>query len=830
MTAPTLDTLKWYIITPQAATNYYPNPRFDGPDYGEDLTDYGASYSSAETAAHQRRGAYGIDVTTATSTEGGVYYNFGTIPDTVSRTFSADVKGTDGEAFSITIRNSGGTALATTTFTATGYWNRQSVTYTNGTGGDLANCRAYVSRLSSVDSANHFYTDGWQIEAGTEATTFIHGYGGDGYSWSGSPRNSNSTRNNKTGMGGSLLDIEDYCKAIVTVGLGMGNYRQIMTPMASGGSLYQQAITEARNFSIIVTYTGRTPGELHESRNAILDAVRPDRLPGKTMKIRYQGFSSDDEEATNPVDIICIPQPSHQDIPDNPLFQKAILSFTIPSGMLRGAFAEGGELDVNQSLSVEYIVSLDDDGDWSAMNGGLTGTLYAMVEAPNGDIVVGGDFTDAGGDTSADYIAKWNGSAFVNVTGAADFAAEVRALCYSPAGDLYIGGAFTDAGDADGDGIVKWDGSALSSLGTGADDNSVRAIAIEPNTGDVYVGGTFTGMGGVANTDYIAYYDVSADAWKALGTGIGATAITGIYTLAFARNGDLYIGGDFANASGTAGDYLCYWDGSAFNMVGSTELNGIVHDIEFGFNGTLYVGGAFTNAGGIADADYAARYYNNNWSALAAGLNDVVYDLDYDRSTGQVYIAGAFLESNSYVFADRIAVFDGNRINKYDIMLPGSEPVYKVLLGTDDTVYFGGNFSTTTEDPDEDAVTSKVAVNVTDNSGSANAYPYIQITGPGQLQSIVNYTTGKSIRFNDLFLLPGETLDLVLNPTNISVTSSFRGSAMSYVMGGSAIADFYLAPGTNYISLLIPAGSTADTGGWLFWNPLYWSIEGAKHE
>lgn len=89
----------------------------------------------------------------------------------------------------------------------------------------------------------------------------------------------------------------------------------------------------------------------------------------------------------------------------------------------------------------------------------------------------------------------------------------------------------------------------------------------------VYIGGAFTLAGGVANTNKIARW--SSGAWSALGTGLNGTVLT----LAPSPDGNLYIGGEFTNADGTYGDYLCYWNGSAFNRIGTVELSAKVNAI-----------------------------------------------------------------------------------------------------------------------------------------------------------------------------------------------------------------------------------------------------------
>ncbi len=99
---------------------------------------------------------------------------------------------------------------------------------------------------------------------------------------------------------------------------------------------------------------------------------------------------------------------------------------------------------------------------------------------------MGGDFTDAGGDANADYIARWDGAAWHALGSGLNDTVYAIAVAGS---NVYVGGSFTDAGgDANADHIARWDGSAWHALGSGLND-AVYAIAVAGP--DVYVGGEF---------------------------------------------------------------------------------------------------------------------------------------------------------------------------------------------------------------------------------------------------------------------------------------------------------------------------------------------------
>ena len=118
------------------------------------------------------------------------------------------------------------------------------------------------------------------------------------------------------------------------------------------------------------------------------------------------------------------------------------------------------------------------------------------------------------------------------------------------------------------------------------------------------------------------------------------------------------------------------------------------------------------------------------------------------------------------------------------------------------------------------------------NGGNAKIYPKIEVEGPGVLQSITNYTTGKEIQFDGLTLQTGEIITLDLDPTDIKYTSTWkdRGRLLKYINPGSDTGQFYLKPGTNYISLFMPSGTDANTQAFIYYTPKFWNLEGSRYE
>jgi hypothetical protein len=76
------------------------------------------------------------------------------------------------------------------------------------------------------------------------------------------------------------------------------------------------------------------------------------------------------------------------------------------------------------------------------MGSGMNEGVYALA-VMGGYVYAGGHFTSAGG-SSASYIARWNGSAWLSM--GSGVSSDVRALAVDTSGHLFLGGFFSSAG------------------------------------------------------------------------------------------------------------------------------------------------------------------------------------------------------------------------------------------------------------------------------------------------------------------------------------------------------------------------------------------------
>ncbi len=277
---------------------------------------------------------------------------------------------------------------------------------------------------------------------------------------------------------------------------------------------------------------------------------------------------------------------------------------------------------------------------------------------------------------------------WISMSGFPGASGAVRSAVMDGAGNLYIGGDFTEVGDVIASRIAKWDGSSWSALGAGMND-TVSALAVLG--GDLYAGGFFTTAGGVT-VNQIAKWNGSN--WSALGSGVNsfvqALGVSG---------GDLYAGGGFTMATNSGGaavtvNRIAKWNGSNWSALGA-GVNDIVYALAVS-GGNVYAGGVFTTATNTSGTgllvNRIARWNGTAWSTLGSGINNTVRALAVSGS--DLYAGGEFTGAvNSGgvpVTVARITKWNGS---SWSALGSGINNTVYALAVSGSNVYAGGLFS-----------------------------------------------------------------------------------------------------------------------------------------
>ncbi len=657
----------WSVVVPIARTNLITNPSFE-----TNTTSWTAIGGSiARSTTQQYHGAYSLAVTPTATTTDGVRYDTVSLTSGTNYAYSAKVRGVAGLKYSLGIETTGSVALATTTFTATGRWQWISGYYAETS----STTRRLVARKAGTNASTAiFYIDGAQVEAivaGELVSTYIDGdqlglvpnQTPAVYYWNGTPHASTSARSGLTRAGGMVLPFKKYGFLLtMMVGLGLAQPQNVATDYARiDGGFDNYTRKPARQFTLTGRFQGRTYGELRKNRSALAQLFDRD-LISQDQQLTLLRHVEDGygRILTSETRHIAKYESGFGGNTDNQAAETVPITFTSYLPLIGSDGESGAALSVQTAVgTAARIIQRSTAGVWSLFGVGADSNVFDVVFGLDGKMYVAGDFTTIAGVAMAG-IGYYDGTWHAMGSGAAGGSPSV--LARGPDGSIYAGGTFTSMGGvATTNFVARWNGSAWVSIGS-ANGTTIAAMVAGPD-GKIYAGGDFTTIGGVA-ANRIAYWNGAA--WVAMGTGAASpvTEITvgpdgfaymavlasNVYkwngtvwtsigaidnqvdTLTFGLNGILYAGGSFTTIGGVTASRIAQWNGVAWSTLGTgvTNAGGTqrVRDIMVEPNGVLVVVGTFDTAGGITTINNIVRW---NGSAF------VYYDMDVNWST--VFVA-----------------------------------------------------------------------------------------------------------------------------------------------------------------------------------------------
>jgi len=340
----------------------------------------------------------------------------------------------------------------------------------------------------------------------------------------------------------------------------------------------------------------------------------------------------------------------------------------------------------------------------------LNGAVYALSAESDNGLLVGGNFnfTTADGRPAA-HLAVWYPTQFWTAYATpTPLNGDVHAIAWDSAHvKLYVGGQFTNAGgNPDADFLAVWNGSNWAPFCSPAPafGGSVSSLQIIGST--LYVGGAYQNGAGIRAANYLLACDLNTGAARLVGHVGDLNG--GIYALTSDDNGTLYAGGTFSDVAGIpTADHVAAYDGSWHAMgtgpsPGGGAVDGIVRSLAS--NGTdVYIGTDAVNVAGIPQADHVARWNGSAWSALGANsagtdgwLPGTAFIYAMAAKGSQVVATGEFQNANGNPTADNIASFDGTAWTPMGSNGSGNGPwigngLAVAFVGKD--IFVGGSFT-----------------------------------------------------------------------------------------------------------------------------------------
>jgi trimeric autotransporter adhesin len=288
---------------------------------------------------------------------------------------------------------------------------------------------------------------------------------------------------------------------------------------------------------------------------------------------------------------------------------------------------------------------------WIAFGGGTDAPVTTLLKLSNGDLLVAGEFTQAGGANHM-HVARWDGSTYQPLGAGVDGTIE---CAIEQAGVIMVGGTF-QSGSTD---AAIWNGTTWTYISVFPGmDPAVHAFHIHNN--ELYAAGTASGFAGTDNR----VSKLVGLAWESIDGNMNNT----IHTMA-SFNGELVIGGAFTGlwSFGNPDSSLMHvarHDGNAWVQY-ADGLNATVRDLEV-FDGQLHAGGDLYE--NIAPVFGLARIAAgaNTWEQLMPNLSMYIFPgvgptyLSCLYATdAALYLGGAFSIASGLSYGSNIAVFHG---------------------------------------------------------------------------------------------------------------------------------------------------------------------------
>lgn len=318
---------------------------------------------------------------------------------------------------------------------------------------------------------------------------------------------------------------------------------------------------------------------------------------------------------------------------------------------------------------------------WATLGGGTNGDVRTLLTLANGDLLVAGAFTEAGGATR-NRVAIWNGNSYMDLGGGL----QGDVTCAVQQGNsIHVGGSLLN-GMSD---LATWNGSTWS-YSTVMEGKLPYITALHVHDGDLYAAGDVMGFAGI---DHVVKRSINGS-WEQLGS-----PFNGPVNALSSHAGDLVAGGGFLGPVGPTDPlfaFVAIYNNGWVQL--ADGLDAPVHAL-LDVDGTLYAGGAmYANVAptfGLARIAPAA----DTWERLLPGLvNYIPVDVGPTEiralavHEGDLYFGGMFHYYEMMVMGTNIARFTGQP-DGFEILAGIMDGGVEALASHDGRLVMGGAFT-----------------------------------------------------------------------------------------------------------------------------------------
>ena len=322
-------------------------------------------------------------------------------------------------------------------------------------------------------------------------------------------------------------------------------------------------------------------------------------------------------------------------------------------------------------------------------NPGANGAVWCLGAQTDGKILVGGGFTNLGGQACS-RLGRLNPDGALDTAFNPGADNSIYCLAVLETGNILVAGAFTSLGGRPCSrlGRLYADGTPDTAFAPGAD-GTVQSLVVQAD-GKLVVGGAFVNLGGQGRT---RLGRLNADG--TLDGTFNVWADGTVYSLALQTDGRILVGGAFTNLASQLHSRLGrLTPQGTLDTSFTASANGTVWCIAVQADGKILVGGDFTSLNGVA-RNYMGRLnadgtLDTSFTPAAAPPSVTSLALQTD---GNILVTGGFttLAGQTRSHLGRLHP-DGTLDPAFN---PGADgPVWSALVQPDGKVLVGGQFAT----------------------------------------------------------------------------------------------------------------------------------------
>ncbi len=467
--------------------------------------------------------------------------------------------------------------------------------------------------------------------------------------------------------------------------------------------------------------------------------------------------------------------------------------------------------------------------------------VRVIVLQPDGKILIGGDFTtlspNGGAAVTRNHIARLNPDGTLDTAFNPNANGLVLAIALQADGKILVGGAFTNIGGQPRNRMARLDASGSADSFDPSPNDFVFAIALQAD-GKILVGGDFRGANSIGGQ--MRNRMARLDPATGLADPFDPSASATVHSIVVQADGKILVGGEFTGIGGQPRNRMARLDvamGAADSF--DPSANGTVDTIALQADGKILVGGEFHGANsiggqtrtGVARLDATTGLADSSFNPNPAPFNAIVYAIAL-QADGKILAGGTFtsIGGQPRVRLARLDAVTGLADSLDPNANGGSFPaVLAIAVQADGKIIAGGAFTALTPNGGAAVTRNRIArletdglldktlnLNVTGSQIGSGVYATaIQRDGKiligGKFETVLGVTRNNIARLNT-----DGTLDMAFNPNasntvnaiavqmdgKILVGGDFNGPSFLTTIGGQS---------RNYIARLDATSGQADS-------------------